>query len=1053
MRHFECRNETGTVKGQLAKSVWIIFLTRSLFGVEVENLVLSKEYTRQSPQATIEEIAALPADAWRPLEAQASFGYTEDAIWTRLQLQNLSQESRFILELRYAGLDLVELYQKENDRFVVRRTGDRLPRSQRAIRHRLPALPLTIAPAGKSTVYLKVKSSSTVILPLKIYSPEEFARTKDRDTMLLGLFFGLLLVMASYNLFLAGLLRSLAYLYYVLYIILFSCFQLADQGIGALYLWPENFLLPQNELVPAIIGSTMMFALLFTHRFLRLREFHRRASQVVRLLTVYAGIAALTTALLPYRIAIALNMLSALTLPLAVIPSGFICMRKGFRPAGYFLAAWFMLVIAIAYRVLLNTGVVSPGILSEYSIQIASAAEVLLLSMALGQRMNFAEKERLRLQREALEQEQKLNQRLREIDSLKDEFLASTSHELRTPLHGITGLVQSVLNGVTGPVTDKTREHLELVVASGRRLNSLIHDILDFSHLRHGEIQLRLQSIPLQTILENVAILSRPMLKAGVHLQVDCPANLAVEADHDRLEQILFNLLGNAVKFTAQGRITVSARQEGENILIAVEDTGCGIAAEKQERIFESFTQADSTIATQFGGTGLGLAIVRKLLELHQTRIELHSEVDKGSVFSFVLPQARAQPPIASMVLPLENSAAPDPAKSARPQQPSGGPVALVVDDDPTNRLILTDFLSLDNWSVVSVDNGQEALHCLEESLPDLVLLDIMMPGLSGYEVCRKIRAMHSPTELPVIMLTARSQLEDLLEGFETGANDYLRKPFDARELRARVRTMLAIKNSALLQSEYASLQQELEIAWRIQQSLLPGKLPELPGVAIAARYLAMAAVGGDFYDIARLPDGNLGFLIADVSGHGVPAALVVSVFKMAFTVQKEFPQTPGQLFENLNNILIGNTGGEFITASFAALDPNSLQLWVVNAGHPSLLVHRRRTAAIIELRPHGRILGCFDSAHFQVETLQLQPGDRIIQYTDGLTEARQDGVLFATRLKDRLLELSDVPVDRLLDQLIEEVTEWSGGREKIHDDVAMLAFEITEAPPQDQER
>ncbi|MBE7438938.1 MAG: hypothetical protein HS115_10825 [Spirochaetales bacterium] len=699
---------------RLSKVLWLLLCAQNLLAqpLSEETLEQIREFTRQSVHSTIDDIARLPPEAWQPLKAGAqSFGYTDDAIWTRLKLHNRGTAEHFILELRYAALDLVELYQPQKGRFAVRSSGDRLMRSQHEIAHRLPALPLEIPPGQPLTVYLRVVSSSTVILPIEIYRPIEFARRSDRDTLLLGLFFGLLLVMAFYNLFLAGLLRSLAYIYYILYILFFSLFQIADQGIGVRYLWPDRFLFLQNELVPVYIGLSIVFALLFTHRFLRLGEFHFWASRLVRFLTIYAGLAAITTAFVPYRLAIALNMISALTLPLAVIPSGFICMKKGFRPARYFLAAWFMLVLAIAYRVLVNTGIVSPGILSEYSIQIASSAEVLLLSMALGERMSFSEKERLRLQSEALEQQQCLNQRLREIDALKDEFLASTSHELRTPLHGITGLVQSVLSGTTGPVTEKTREHLELVVASGRRLNSLIHDILDFSHLKHGQLQLRPQAIPLQNLLENTATLSRPMLKAGVVLTVDCPADLFVLADHDRLEQILFNLIGNAIKFTAAGEIKVRAGAEDNGkIRISVVDTGCGIPLDRQERIFESFTQADGSIAREFGGTGLGLAIVRKLLELHNSKIDLNSAPGKGSHFSFLLPATHRSADLPATLgpanLPVDIPAA-APARTPPVIQQnapplSGGPVALVVDDDPTNRLILSDFLALDNWSVIT---------------------------------------------------------------------------------------------------------------------------------------------------------------------------------------------------------------------------------------------------------------------------------------------------------------------------------------------------------------
>ena len=388
-------------------------------------------------------------------------------------------------------------------------------------------------------------------------------------------------------------------------------------------------------------------------------------------------------------------------------------------------------------------------------------------------------------------------------DALKDEFLANTSHELRTPLNGIIGIGQSMLDGATGNLTEDQRRNLAMVVSSGRRLASLVNDLLDFSKLRHETIELRRRPTDMHALTDLVLAVSRALVgKRPLRLfnRVD-PQVALVEVDDDRIQQVLFNLVGNAIKFTPGGAVEVSAQSRDGWLDVTVADTGIGIDRARFDQIFESFSQGDGTAAREQGGTGLGLAITKQLVELHDGRISVESEVGVGSKFTFCVPVSattramltpdEAKPPVSKVLADVQLTESSAPATA---QTNHGGYHILVVDDEPVNVQALVNYLSLANYAVVTAANGDEALEYLSSDKPcDLVLLDVMMPRLSGFEVCEKIRESYSHADLPVILLTAKNRVSDLVNGFGAGANDYLTKPFASDELLARVNVHLEL--------------------------------------------------------------------------------------------------------------------------------------------------------------------------------------------------------------------------------------------------------------------
>lgn len=407
--------------------------------------------------------------------------------------------------------------------------------------------------------------------------------------------------------------------------------------------------------------------------------------------------------------------------------------------------------------------------------------------------------------RESFKMLESQNEDLKHLDQLKNEFLANTSHELRTPLNGIIGIAESLIDGATGKLSPATENNLSLIAASGRRLSNLVNDILDFSKLRHNNLELRLQSVDLRAITNIVLTLSQPLAaQKGLQLiNAISPELPPVEADENRLQQILHNLVGNAIKFTPSGQVEVSVAPEKKDYLaITIADTGIGIPEDKFDRIFQSFEQAEGSTAREYGGTGLGLTITKQLVELHRGEIRVESQFGKGSKFTFTLPifqgQAESKPEVAIIkdFQPLEIVST---NNGTSPTNQEKLFKVLIVDDEPINRQVLVNNLSLYNYAITEASNGQEALEVIEQGfIPDLILLDLMMPRMTGYEVCQKIRDRFPAYELPIVMLTAKNQVADIVEGFESGANDYLAKPIQKQEMLARIRTHISLSQLTL---------------------------------------------------------------------------------------------------------------------------------------------------------------------------------------------------------------------------------------------------------------
>ncbi|OZB92717.1 ATP-binding protein [Paenibacillus sp. XY044] len=416
---------------------------------------------------------------------------------------------------------------------------------------------------------------------------------------------------------------------------------------------------------------------------------------------------------------------------------------------------------------------------------------------------------------------ERLAQQLLVHDRQKDEFLAKTSHELRTPLHGIINLSETLLENKKKPLAAEHRENIRLLHLIGRRLAGLVNDILDMNRIRYGQLDVQPKPVDLYVSTRFVMeTLSIAPIKSGVRLADELPPALPlVLADENRLRQILHNLLENGLKYTDRGMVSISAERRGELLAVSVSDTGRGIPAEVMDDLFQPFFQHDEEGSHSRDGIGLGLSISKQLVELQGGQMHVESEVGRGSRFTFTLPIAWSGEHEAAAVTEIaeidEYTGDKEYAEykeftayqenltplSALPSA-SGGQEEkfhiLIVDDEPSNLKVAMDAIASMGHTYTTASGGTEALEALRgKQKPDLVLLDLMMPGVSGLDICREVRSLHGLAELPVLMLTASGQTRDILAAFAAGANDILHKPFELAELRARVQSLLAMKSSS----------------------------------------------------------------------------------------------------------------------------------------------------------------------------------------------------------------------------------------------------------------
>jgi signal transduction histidine kinase len=415
-------------------------------------------------------------------------------------------------------------------------------------------------------------------------------------------------------------------------------------------------------------------------------------------------------------------------------------------------------------------------------------------------------------------------QSLEQLGKVKNEFLANVSHELRTPLTLILAPLEELLGGEVRPA--EAQDYLKAMHRSATRLNTLVTDLLELARLQAGHLRLAVSEQDPFELVSGIAEQFRALAThRGITLAIERNGEPGrVHVDPGRLEFVFTNLLSNAMKFTPQGgRITVRVSGTDDGVAVDVDDTGAGIPAELQGRVFERFSRFDNPDAPGAAGAGIGLALVKELVELHGGQVGLRSTLGQGTCITVslvrgkehlqpeILDRRRADVPVpygrrsgdSEMAVPGAATAAALTAatedeqaaqyEAAAPTAPAGAPRVLVIEDNDDMRAFVRRILSR-RYQVIEAPDGLAGVEAARRERPDVIVSDLMMPGIDGYEVCRRLKADPMTRITPIILLTAKKDRAWALEGFQSGADDYVGKPFNAQELLARINVQLRLR-------------------------------------------------------------------------------------------------------------------------------------------------------------------------------------------------------------------------------------------------------------------
>ncbi|MDH5719262.1 MAG: ATP-binding protein [Spirochaetia bacterium] len=1002
-------------------------------------------------------------------KAIPGFGYTSSAIWGHFLLKdNSTKDKDWILRIDYPVLSDITIYFKCKNEIIEKKGGALTANKEKDIISHNILFNINFPCKETLEVFFRVSSFSTIMLPVNIYSTNSFLTQINKEISFYGIYFGVLLVMIIYNLFIFISLRDSVYLYYILYVFFFLCMQIFRTAYY-MVLFPETDLRYFVYLASPAGGMTLVFVTLFSRSLLSL---HKISEKLTKITDIFIAISLLNTLNIFVSSYIVYNKILNILVLLGMVfwlLIGILGIRRKNKLAYYYFAGWMFFILGIGLYILGNLGIFTNNFFSRYLIFLGSAFEITVFSLALAFRINLLKKEKEEAQEESIKNKEMAIESLKRNDRIKNEFLANTSHELRSPLSGIIGIAESLFEENLGKLNQNIKQNLFLIVASGKRLANIVDDIMDFSSLKNKELKLDITLVDLYTATEIVtSFLSIFVKKKNIKLINNISkTNFMVYADENRLQQILYNLINNAIKFTDSGSVTIKAKRNNKKkaIQITVEDTGIGIAKEDFERIFTSFNQLNSSETREYEGAGLGLSISKNLIELHGGEIWIESEPEKGSRFHFTMPvhQKKAARNISKKPFFKESNFIQKVQSRRHPEVDisqildnnyslTATSKILAVDDDPINLRVISNLLTPLNFNIITALSGKEALKIIDREIDiDLILLDIMMPHLSGYEVCKKIREKYSKTDLPIIIFTAKAFEEDLILSFDAGANDYITKPINKNEMVTRVNSALELKKSIHEKIKLTAIEKELDIAAKIQKNIIQSKeeISNLLDIDIDIQYLpANEKVSGDYYHIAKKDRNKISIFLADAIGHGIYTAFSTARIDLLNRHISNYENLHDKLQE-INDFMLEKDfkSDAFFTCFICEINQN--KLFYASAGHPEQLLIKSKEKTLVPLKTKGAIAGLTLKNHFMTKSIPIENGDFLILFTDGIYEQfnnkqKEYGDLrFYDFIKNKIIPgIKNKKASEISEEIIKEINNFRDN-EPINDDITLIVAKL----------
>jgi len=771
-------------------------------------------------ELTIDDIRGVYAKKFNSnTDNNPNFGLTSSAFWTRFKLQSQSTKTNeWFLDLARPRMQYIDLYVFDGDNLIKYvSTGMDKPAYEREIIFREFVFRIKMAPGDERQIFMRTQSKTSMMIPLFVYSTKEFTNRIISDGIFTWFAYGAILALIIYNLFLFISVKSIDYLLFVLSAIVVLFYVAIIDGYAELILWPLS---PSWTLRSAGVFALLVIILssLFANSFLRLQEYAPRFRLFI------LGMVAVSVMMVPAAFLLdtlvinrVITPIAALWGPTMLIP-GVLSWRAGNSPARMYLLGYGAMVSVTFYFVLCAAGLFPRPEWVHTLFKYSYVVQQVLLSLALADRINL-----MRSQLSGLNQnlEQNVVERTRDLklaqtealiakekaekaNRAKSVFLSNMSHELRTPLNAILGFSRMMSNSHN--LTTKQTENLHIINHSGEHLLTLINNVLDMSKIEAGQVMLTENDFDLYRLLDDLwEMFETPVEKKGLEMSYEYTKEVPqfVKTDEAKLRQVLINLIGNAVKFTSKGGIfvRVSVGKNGQpsessrnslfiSLHFEIEDTGPGIEVKELDNIFKAFLQT-KTGKDSNEGTGLGLSISQEFVQLMDGKINIDSHVGRGTVFSFDIKTQIGDKTHIPTEYPTRRVVGLQPASDGIEHQKYR---ILIVDDVSTNRQVLGSLLSPLGFKVKEVDSGQEALVAWKEWQPQLILLDMRMPEMDGYEVIRRIKSSATLNAPPIISISASAFDEDKQKAFDAGCDGFVRKPFKESEIFAEISKHLGLQ-------------------------------------------------------------------------------------------------------------------------------------------------------------------------------------------------------------------------------------------------------------------
>jgi signal transduction histidine kinase/DNA-binding response OmpR family regulator len=728
------------------------------------------------------------------------------AVWSKLILRNEGKTARHEYFSFCLDADSSWVYTIKDGKIVDERfTGMALRPSEKSIPSMYHYTPVSIGAGEEKVFYFRLVFTKNIgaehFTHISIQPGKPLLHRHFNDYILHSLYAGIMLFFCVFSLFMFRLFREKIFAWFASLTFFFALYFTHLHGMIHAFI-TNWFSYHDISLGHIIISGLVLSLFLFVNGYVRMKErlpkFYFFYAVFTLLLIGYAH-AARMLGIAPMALLVSHNIAMAVWAFFLLIPVVYLAIKKD-KEARVLLVSIGMLFLGAVLFLISFDNANPSGSWMRHGFQSGSIVFAGILFYGLFDKVNTIRSEQRRME---------------ELDRIKSNFFANISHEFRTPLTLMMGPLQEVLNNTDDP---KKRRLLEMSRRNAVRQLQLVNQLLDLSKLDAGKMELQAGQEDFIPFLKGVAHAYQSLAaQKNIALKIVCPEGaMPLYFNRDKMEIICYNLLSNAFKFTPSGgQVSVVLKKKKGRAVVTVSDTGAGIAAQKLPHIFDRFFQADARKNEEPAGSGIGLALVRELVELHGGAIAVASQEGQGTSFTLEFPLGKDHlPPVAVTAPPSPRPAIslpeflppvpPDPAPEVLPSEPAadGAPHLLIVEDNTDVRAFIR--LRLESsFRVTEATHGQEGIEMAIDLMPDLIISDVMMPGKNGYEVCQTLKTDLRTCHIPIILLTAKAAQTEKLEGLETGADDYLTKPFDSVELEVRALNLVRLRRQ--LRERFAS--------------------------------------------------------------------------------------------------------------------------------------------------------------------------------------------------------------------------------------------------------